>query len=189
MKQNTRTNVNELAHQRQVTPDSNLSQDKHIHNTHCLDTTVQTTGDHKMNNTVIVLDDITSFESNYSNIMVSPYKELTADALSTDGRSNGRRYSIQKNNVMHQPPTDIKQPVTTRITQSPANIRQPIPTRITQRTQLKKSYGTPFWKTNSRNNSNRRNSVATSRTKQQRGEDFRFQTRWRHRMKFYQYFY
>ena len=142
-----------------------------------------------MNNTVIVLDDITSFESNYSNIMVSPYKELTADALSTDGRSNGRRYSIQKNNVMHQPPTDIKHPVTTRITQSPANIRQPIPTRITQRTQLKKSYGTPFWKTNSRNNSNRRNIVATSRTKQQRGEDFRFQTRWRHRMKFYQYFY
>ena len=43
--------------------------------------------------------------------MVSPNKELTVDALSTDGRSNDRRYSIQKNNVMHQPPTNIKQPV------------------------------------------------------------------------------
>ena len=39
MKQNTKTHANELAHQRQVTPDSNLNQDKHIHNTHCLDTT------------------------------------------------------------------------------------------------------------------------------------------------------
>ena len=61
MKQNTKTNENELAHHRQAISDSNLSQDKHIHNTHCLDTTVQTTGDHKMNNTVIVLNDITSF--------------------------------------------------------------------------------------------------------------------------------
>ena len=69
LKQNTKTNTNELTDQALV--DSNLNQDKqHMHNTHCLDAAAQTIEDHNFNNSVIISSDITSFESNDSNIMV-----------------------------------------------------------------------------------------------------------------------
>ena len=99
--------------------------------------------------------------------------DLKAVALSTDGRSYDRRYSIRRNNVLQRPPP---------------NNKQPIPIRIAQRLQSKKNVREPFGKNKKRNN-NQRNNVAMSHTKRQLGEGFRTQTRWRDRMKFYQYFY
>ena len=112
---------------------------------------------------------------NRSNIKVvhNPCKDLNAVALSTDGRSYDRRYSIHRNNLLQRPPP---------------NNKQPIPIRITQRLQSKKNVREPFGKNKKRNN-NQRNNVAMSHTKRQLGEGFRTQTRWRDRMKFYQYFY
>ena len=100
-------------------------------------------------------------------------KDLNAVALSTDSCSYNRRYSIRRNNVLQRPPP---------------NNEQPISTGITQRMQSKKNVRAPFWKNKKRNN-NQRNNVAMSHIKRQLGKGFRTQTRWRDRMKFYQYFY
>ena len=141
--------------------------------------------DPQSNNRVIITRDIIPLgsetkdesivEINGSNIKVvhNPCKHLNAVALSTDGRSYDRRYSIHRNNVLQRPPP---------------NNKQPIPIRITQRLQSKKNVREPFGKNKKRNN-NQRNNVAMSHTKRQLGEGFRTQTRWRGRMKFYQYFY
>ena len=141
--------------------------------------------DPQSNNRVIITRDIIPLvsetkdesivEINGSNIKVvhNPCKDLNAVALSTDGRSYDRRYSIHRNNLLQRPPP---------------NNKQPIPIRITQRLQSKKNVREPFGKNKKRNN-NQRNNVAMSHTKRQLGEGFRTQTRWRDRMKFYQYFY
>ena len=141
--------------------------------------------DPQSNNRVIITRDIIPLvsetkdesivEINGSNIKVvrNPCKDLNAVALSTDGRSYDRRYSIHRNNVLQRPPP---------------NNKQPIPIRITQRLQSKKNVREPFGKNKKRNN-NQRNNVAMSHIKRQLGEGFRTQTRWRDRMKFYQYFY
>ena len=141
--------------------------------------------DPQSNNRVIITRDIIPLvsetkdesivEINGSNIKVvhNPCKDLKAVALSTDGRSYDKRYSILRNNVLQRPPP---------------NNKQPIPVRITQRLQSKKNVREPFGKNKKRNN-NQRNNVAMSHTKRQLGEGFRTQTRWRDRMKFYQYFY
>ena len=141
--------------------------------------------DPQSNNRVIITRDIIPLgsetkdesivEINGSNIKMvhNPFKDLNAVALSTDGRSYDRRYSIHRNNVLQRPPP---------------NNKQPIPIRITQRLQSKKNVREPFGKNKKRNN-NQRNNVAMSHTKRQLGEGFRTQTRWRDRMKFYQYFY
>ena len=137
------------------------------------------------NNRVIITRDIIPLvseakdesiaETNGTNIKVvhNPCKDLNAVALATDSRSYDRRYSIRRNNVLQRPPP---------------NNEQPIPTRITQRMQSKKDVRAPFGKNKKRNN-NQRNNVAMSHTKRQLGEGFRTLTRWRDRMKFYQYFY
>ena len=156
--------------------DSHSNQDKHqMHNTLCSDTTLQTTDG--LSDSVIILNDISSFEPNDNNIKQArnPCKELNVDALLTQpgGHSYDGHYSIQRSNELHQ---------------SSPNIRQPIPTRITLRSQSKKNVKAPFWK-NKKRNEIQRNMVATSCTKRQIGESFRTQTRWRDRMKFFQYFY
>ena len=81
----------------------------------------------------------------------NPWKELNPDALLTDSPRYVRRFSIQRNNVLHQ---------------SPPNNRQPKPIHITQRKQSKKNVRVPFWKSKKRN-SNQRNNVATSRPNRQ----------------------
>ena len=158
LKQNTKTNANELADQTAFDIYSNPNQYKHyMHSSHCPDSTAKTIDD--LNNSVIILNDATSFELNDSNIkeVQNSCKDLNADdALSTDRRNYDRSYSIQTNNYLHQ---------------SSPNNRQPIPTRITQRTQSKKNVRAPFWK-NINRNENRKNKVATLRIKCQTGEDF-----------------
>ena len=153
---------------------------------HCLNQAQDTESiDPQSNNRVIITRDIIPLvsetkdesivEINGSNIKVvhNPCKDLKAVALSTDGHSYDRRYSIRRNNVLQRPPS---------------NNKQPIPIRITQRLLSKKNVREPFGKNKKRNN-NQRNNVAMSHTKRQLGEGFHTQTRWRDRMKFYQYFY
>ena len=153
---------------------------------HCLNQAQDTESiDPQSNNRVIITRDIIPLvsetkdesivEINGSNVKVvhNPCKDLKAVALSTDGHSYDRRYSIRRNNVLQRPPS---------------NNKQPIPIRITQRLLSKKNVREPFGKNKKRNN-NQRNHVAMSHTKRQLGEGLHTQTRWRDRMKFYQYFY
>ena len=77
--------------------------------------------DPQSNNRVIITRDIIPLvsetkdesivEINGSNIKVvhNPCKDLNAVALSTDGRSYDRRYSIRRNNVLQQPPPNTVQ--------------------------------------------------------------------------------
>ena len=65
LNENTKTNANELADQTAF--DSHSNQDKHhMHNTLCSNTTLQTTDG--ISDSVIILNDITSFEPNDNNI-------------------------------------------------------------------------------------------------------------------------
>ena len=115
--QNTKTNANELADQTAF--DSHSNQDKyHMHNTLCSDTTLQATDG--LSDSVIILNDITSFEPNDNNIKQAhnPCKELNVDALLTqsDSHSYDRHYSIQRSNELHQSSPNIRQPIPTCIT-------------------------------------------------------------------------
>ena len=125
LEQSTNINANLVD---QAIFDNNLNQDKqHEHNAHCPDASTETIDDHNFNNSVIIMNDSPSSESNDTSIMVinQPYEELTADASSIDRLSYNQRNSVQRNSVSRQTLT---------------NPGQPIPTHITRRTQSKKSY-------------------------------------------------
>ena len=147
-----------------------------MHNTLCSDTTLQTTDG--ISDSVIILNDITSFEPNVNNIKQAhnPYKELNVDALLTqsDSHSYDGHYSIRKVTSC------ISLPLMSD------NLYQLV--YITLRSHSKKNVKAPFGK-NKKRNEIQRNMLATSCTKRQIGEGFRTQTRWRDRMKFFQYFY
>ena len=124
LEQSTNINANLVD---QAIFDNNLNQDKqHEHNAHCPDASTETIDDHNFNNSVIIMNDSPSSESNDTSIMVinQPYEELTADASSIDRLSYNQRNSVQRNSVSRQTLT---------------NPGQPIPTHITRRTQSKKS--------------------------------------------------
>ena len=68
-----------------------------MHNTHCLDAIAQTIEDHNVNNSVIISNDITSFESNDSNIMVIQHVKSSVNPSQGTYSSLGDFVKISQN--------------------------------------------------------------------------------------------